>query len=256
MISHSRLIFIVSAACAFAHAVHAAPPSLDLWKIQPIAPGDLAARTSTIDRDSGPVPPDARPALDFQKILLRIATNEPVTGWLPDVEKFTKMAGEDPAAKALRELALCWVARARMLEIDKALHAYYGQNVRFPDRLEDVRGEIPADAKSDPWGEAWVYKTTTPEGFSKLEKQRYQLGPARYPRLSTLRHFVESAAPALNWKATLRNVGGSKTLEIHTPDGKVAVVQAGGRVADATVAFIGDGWALCADSERLFAIAF
>ncbi|HEY2344148.1 MAG TPA: hypothetical protein VGH90_13985, partial [Chthoniobacteraceae bacterium] len=222
--------FAVTAALALllVETARSAPPLPEIWKIQPISAADLANRTSIIDRDSGPVPPEARPALDFQKILLRIATHEPASTWLPDVEKFSKAGGEDTPAKALRELALCWVARARMLEIDKALHSYYGQNVRFPDRLDEVRNDIPADAKSDPWGEAWVYKATSPEGFAKLEKQRYQLGPTRYPHLSTLRHFVDSPAPTFNWKATARNVGGSKTLEIRTPDGKVAVVQAGG----------------------------
>jgi hypothetical protein len=239
----------------FAVSTHAATPA-DLWKLQPIAPGDLSARSSAFERDSASVPVAVRPAVEFQKILLRIATGSPVTEWRPEVEKFTKAASDDPAAKALRELALCWEARARMQEIDHTLRQYYRQAVRFPEKLDEVRAQIPADAKTDPWGEAWIYKLTTPQGFSKLPGQRYQLGPTRHPQLSTLPDFLKSTAPSRNWKAAIRNVGGSKTLEIHTPDGQAAVVQIGGRVADADVVFIADNWALFADMERLFAVSF
>ncbi len=243
--------------CVSCHITLQAATPADLWKLQPIAAADLNTRTNAFERDSASLPTALRPAVEFQKILLRIATGAPVAEWRPEIEKFAKPATDDPAAKALRELALCWETRARMQDIDHTLRQYYRQAVRFPDKLDEVRAEIPAGAKTDPWGEAWIYKLATPQGFSKMTGQRYQLGPTRHPQLSTLPEFLKSAAPSSrNWKATIRNVGGAKTLEIHTPDGQAAVVQTGGRVADADVVFIGDNWALFADTERLFAISF
>ncbi len=233
---------------------HAAVP--DPWKLGPIAPSELSARLAAVDRESSPLPLSLRPATEFQKILVRIAAATPSAEWRSDVEKFAKATGEDSVSKALRELALCWEARVRMQEIDKALRQFYRQSVRFPDRLDEVKDAIPANAKTDPWGEAWVYKTAAPQGFSNLAKQRYQLGPTRYPQLSTIQEFIRSTPPVRNWKISARDVGGAKALEVRTSDGKAAVVQAGGKVADATLAYIGDGWALFADTDRLFAIAF
>jgi hypothetical protein len=236
--------------------VASAAPAPAIWNIGPIAASDLQARTTALEAGAAPLPPVIHPAVEFQKILLRIATYEPMATWRPDVEKFAKATGEDPMTKALRELALCWEARARMQEIDKALRLYYGRTVVFPDSLDEVKGNIPADAKTDPWDGAWVYKTAAPANFAKLLKQRYQLGPARYPRLTTIKEFIASPSPALNWKVSPRTVGGNKALEIRTPEGSVAVVQAGGRIADATLAFIGEGWALLATSERLVTVNF
>jgi hypothetical protein len=54
----------------------------------------------------------------------------------------------------------------------------------------------------------------------------------------------------------LREVSGTKVLEIHTTDGKVAVVQPGGRIGEISLAYIGDGWALFADTEGLFTETF
>jgi hypothetical protein len=44
-------------------------------------------------------------------------------------------------------------------------------------------------------------------------------------------------------------------LEFRTASGTVGT-QAGGHVEDATVLFVGDGWALLADLERIFTVTF
>jgi len=250
-----RLLSLAVPVLLAATVAHAALPA-DPWKSGPVAPSELNARLAAVDHDALSTPSAVRSAVDFQKILVRIAASTPSTEWRADLEKFGKASGDEPLTKALRELAMCWEARVRMQEIDKTLRQYYRQAVRFPDRLDDVRGSIPADAKTDPWGESWVYKTAAPQGFAKLVKQRYDLGPTRYPQLSTIQEFVRGAAPAHAWKISVRDIGGGKALEIRTSDGKAAVVQLGGKIGDATLAYVGDGWALFADTERLFTVPF
>ena len=62
----------------------------------------------------------------------------------------------------------------------------------------EVQADIPESLRLDPWGQPWIYKTTAPEGFAKLDDQRYELGPARYPQLSALATAIkaEPTAPA------------------------------------------------------------
>ncbi len=240
---------------ALAAAHSGAAPAPDVWKPVAATPGDVNAKLAVIDKSGLSAPLPVRPAVEFQKILVRIASSEPMADCRADLEKFAKATGEDPVVKSLRELALCWEARARMQEIDKALRLFYRKNVRFPDKLDDVRADIPADAKTDPWGDAWVYKSATAKTFAEIAKQRYQLGPTKYPQLLPIADALKAPAPT-NWKITPKDVAGAKALEIRTPEGAAAVVQAGGRVGDATLAFLGDGWALFADAQRLFTVSF
>jgi hypothetical protein len=143
-----------------------------------------------------------------------------------------------------------------MRDIDKALRKYYRNNVQFPDHLDAVKADIPEVLRVDPWGEPWIYKPTSPQGFAKLQGQRYELGPTRFPHLSNLEEAAK-AEPALpGWKIAARDVSGGKALEIRTAEGKVAVVQPGARVGEITLAYIGDGWALFADTEGLFTATF
>ena len=187
-------------------------------------------------------------------MLLQIRAGADIPAWRGEIEKYAKAAGDDGVTASLRELAKCWQARRAMDEIDKALRKFYGANVRFPDKLDEVK--IPEAVKVDPWGEAWVYKPTTAKTFAKFAKQRYELGPTRYPDLSTIKEALIAAPSTRTFKVTPRDVGGTRTLEIRTSDGKTGVVQPGAKVGDVSLVFIGDGWALLADTERLFTVAF
>jgi hypothetical protein len=202
------------------------------------------------------VPAPVRPAIDFEKLLLKVRSADRPNEWRPEMEKFGKALGDDAVTAGLRELAKLWLARAMMEEIDDALRKFYRREVRFPDSLEAVLPDIPAEARRDPWGEAWVYRTAAPPGFTKLAKQRYQLGPARYPQLSLLHEAVKAKPAQPAWQIIPRNISGAKTLELRSAKGQVAVVQAGGHFADTTLLFIGEGWALLADTERLFTLSY
>jgi hypothetical protein len=243
-----RFALIAAMLFLLLHTSRAAPPAIWSGKVTDPAAIDAAWKE---------VPAPLRPAVEFQKILLKIRNDAPVTEWRAEMEKAANVTGEDGVSIGLRELARCWLARAQMIEMDRALRKYYASEVRFPDALSSIAKEIPAPGPQDPWGEAWAYQPTAPKGFSqKFAKQRYQLGPARYPQLSPLENARKFETSPKDWKVMVREAGGARALELRSADGKTAVVQPGGRFLDATLMFVGDGWALLADTERIFTLTF
>jgi len=214
------------------------------------------ATADSLDKLWHEVPSSVRSAVDFEKLLLKVRSADRMSDWRPEMEKFARATGDDPVTTGLREFAKLWLARVMMEEIDGALRRFYRREVRFPDSLEAVLSDIPADAKRDPWGEAWVYKTTSPTGFTKFARQRYQLGPTRQPLLSSLRDAVKSKPTQSAWQVIPRNISGTKAIELRAPKGQAAVVQPGGHFGDATLLYIDEGWALLADTERLFTLSF
>jgi hypothetical protein len=128
--------------------------------------------------------------------------------------------------------------------------------VQFPDQLDAVKTDIPEALRVDPWGEPWVYRLTAPQGFTKLQGQRYEIGPTRFPHLTDLETAAKNEPVSRGWKIVAREVAGARALEIRTADGKVAVVQPGARIGEVSLAYIGDGWALFTDTERLFTATF
>ncbi|HYR58011.1 MAG TPA: hypothetical protein VEO95_05260, partial [Chthoniobacteraceae bacterium] len=205
----------------------------------PGAWSDKITDPAALDKAWHEVPPALRTAVEFQKLLLKIRGGAPVAEWKPQMEKFASAPGDDGVIVALRDVAKIWLARAAMEQIDAALRKFYRKQVRFPDTLAEVQRDIPAEAQRDPWGEAWTFAPAAPKGFA-IAKQRYQLGPARLPRLSTLEDAVKSKPAAFAWKITPRD----KALELRGADGKAAILQPGGRAGEIALVFIGDGWAL------------
>jgi hypothetical protein len=202
------------------------------------------------------VPSAVRPAVDFEKLLRKVRLADRTSEWRVEMEKFAKAPGDDPVTVGLRELAKLWLARAMMEEIDGALRKFYRREVRFPDALNIVIQDVPPEAKRDPWGDPWVYKTAAPKGFTKLNNQRYQLGPARYPELSPLHEAAKATPSTRAWKITSHNISGAKAIELRSAKGQVAVVQPGGKFADTTLLYIGEDWALLADTMQLFTLSF
>jgi len=235
-------------------AADAAPPP-PVWDApEKLSTPELPAALKRVDEAAAPLPSALTPAVQFQRVLLRIRAGAPMTEWREEVKAFTSDKDRSPAALAIRELALAWEARARMAEIDTALRRYYRANVKFPAKFGEA--SVPASAATDPWGEAWVYSPSKPKGFSdKFTSQRYTLTPAKHPQVRSVEDTLATPAPARNWKPTVREVSGQRVLEFRTAAGTVAT-QAGGRVEDAVVVYIGDGWAVLADLERIFTVTF
>ena len=234
--------------------VHAAPP--DVWKNGPVTEATVAVQNLAIETEIMQLPALLRPAAEFQKVLLQIRAGAEPAAWRAPVDRAAQNAGGDSVTIALRELAKCWQARLAEVEIDKALRRFYRMNVRFPDHLGEVHADIPESVQLDPWGQPWIYKTTAPEGFGKLDDQRYELGPTRYPQLSTLAAAIKAEPVAPAWKIAPREVSGGRALEIRTASGQVAVVQPGAQIEGTTLAYISDGWALFADTDGLFVQTF
>jgi hypothetical protein len=222
----------------------------------PPAFGDKTLPPAELAKARDEVPPPLRQAVDFQRLLQKIRAGAPVAEWKPEMALFLNAPASDPVAKSLVEVAKIWLARASMTQIDAALRKYYRKSVSFPDTLLAVKGDIPAEAQDDPWGQPWVYKPAVPHGLGKLSKQRYQLGPTRLPNLSPLADAIDPESKPATFKLTMRDVGGSKAVELRTADGQTAILQAGGRSGEFGVVYIGDGWVLLADTERLFSVAF
>ena len=147
-----------------------------------------------------------------------------------------------------------------MRGIDAVLEDFYAKNVRFPRRSRKWTRACPAELKTDPWGEPWAYRTHAPEGFGKQLLQRYTLGPKRWPGLGTLREATVGRAPFTPpaWKITPVQAGGVTALEFHAGVGgaMLGLFQAGGRIDDYTLVYVGDHWALMAGPDQLFTVAF
>lgn len=246
---------LCAAALLLAPALHAAPAP-GAWSTAPLTSDALPAQLDAIAKVEASLPPPAAKTLFMQRLLLKIRAGAPMTEWRPEMAKFAAATGEDPVTAGLRDLALAWEARARIAEMDVALRKFYRKQVRFPDTLDLVDADIPASAKKDPWNETWTYQPKIPHGFSaKMNKQRYLLTPKRYTVFRDADDANQEEPLKHVWKITPKDTGGQKLLEIRTPATSL-VTQVGGHIEDCTLLFIGDGWALFTDTERLFTVNF
>ena len=219
---------------------------LEIWPAGNVAPQEVEA---------GGLPRTLQPAVRFQKVFLKILAGEKPGGWQADMESFCNQPAQTPLAAGLCEVARVWIARAQMEEIDALLHGYYRRNIRFPGTLAEL-GQLPQSLKKDPWDGSWSYSLLAPKGFSRLAGQRYQLGPARFPKLTTLSEAVRERAPQPHaWVVTPRDVAGSTALEFRGTK-STAVIQPGGGIDGCVLLFIGNKWALLAGVDQLFAIGF
>ena len=245
----------------FGLGVRAAEP-LELWPRQVDVPPDkaaLKARLDLLDSAAGIQPEGLKPAVQFQKIFLQIVSGTSLASWSGEIEKLANSSGQSPVEAGVREISRAWLSRLEMADIDAALRNYYRRNVRFPASLAEVEAGLPENLRKDPWDEPWVYQPHAPQGFERLSAQRYQLSPARFPKLGTLSDAVEHRnLPGQSWQITLQEVGGNKALEFRSGEAgaSVAIIQPGGKVGDCTLLFIAEHWALMAGVDQLFAVTF
>ncbi|MEI8313042.1 MAG: hypothetical protein WCH98_20025 [Verrucomicrobiota bacterium] len=204
--------------------------------------------------DPAGLPQALLPAVRFQKLFLKILAGSKPADWRAEMESFCNSPADNPIAAALGEVARAWIARAQMDEIDALLRGYYRRNVRFPATLAEL-GPLPPSLQKDPWGGAWRYSPSAPQGFSKLAGQRYQLGPACLPMLAPLPEATRSRPQPHEWSITPREVNGKPALEFRAAKA-TAVIQPGGSIEGCVLLFIGDKWALMAGMDQLFAVAF
>ena len=246
---------------AFSSLAMAAAP--DVWPLQVKASDPVAMRelTTKITAEINTLPPELKPAAKFQQLFLQIISGAKESAWSGDLKGLIAADATDPSpAKfvnhTVADLAKAWIARAQMRQIDVVLRNYYRHQVRFPAQFSEIEPDLFEPLRRDPWGEPWAYKTQAPEGFAKLTSQRYQLGPARLPKLEPLKEALgDRTAPPPPWKITARDIGGNRALEFRSGSA-LSTLQPGGKIDGHTLLFIGDGWALIASHDQLFTMKF
>ena len=217
-------------------------------------PGNRDGCRTSGDEEGG-LPLALQPAARFQKTFLKILAGEKPAGWRGEMESFCAQPADTPLAAGLCEVARVWIARAQMQEIDALLHDYYRRSIRFPAKLGDL-GPLPPALQKDPWGGPWSYSPLSPQGFSKLAAQRYQLGPAKFPKLAKLSEAIRKRLPPPRaWRISSSEVSGTTALEFRGAQ-STAVIQPGGEIEGCSLLFIGDKWALMAGMDQLFTVVF
>jgi len=261
LLTSALALVLAIGAAGFGYKVRAAAPQ-EIWpqQVSPLDKNALKAQTDLLDGAAADLPQPLAPALRFQKLFLRIMSGAPPAEWRDEVEKFANSTEKAPVESALVGISRAWLARLEMADIDPVLHTYYRHNVRFPATLDEVAADIPANLRKDPWGDRWIYKPAAPQGFERLDDQRYQLGPTRFPQLGNLTQAVRHRSVQIpSWTITLHDLAGSKALEFRSDRAGTPVIttiQPGGRVDDCILLFIGDKWALMAGMDQLFAVSF
>lgn len=232
----------------------------EVWpaQVQVMEAAALKEHLAGLDRFGSGLPPAVEPAVRFQKVFLQMVSGSPQISWRTDLEKLAQAGGADPVTRGVAEVARVWLARVETQDLDRILHKHYREQVAFPETLAQVDGDIPKNLKSDPWGDPWIYKSKAPAGFTRLARQRYQLGPSRYPLLAgfeeATRHRTFSRPV---WKVFLREADGGRALEFRSlaGDGTNALIQPGDPFQGRVVLYNGTTWALMADRDQLFTVA-
>ncbi|MEK0445561.1 MAG: hypothetical protein RLZZ399_882 [Verrucomicrobiota bacterium] len=201
-----RGLLLTSAVLVFAETVSVGvlPPALLVFNSKDAPPPEAAG-----------VSPDMKPFVDFERILFRARAGEPVEAWRESLQPFLKLSAERGKGAALKELALCWEARARMHAWDKILRSAYVRKGRFPNSLEALLKTAPEELRLDPWGGEWVYAPTAPPHSPHLVGQRYQLGPSRYPKLSTIEAVAKSGPVGPSGKISFSSLVGVNSLQVR-----------------------------------------
>jgi hypothetical protein len=79
-----------------------------------------------------------------------------------------------PLGEAAAGMAQRWLTRLDRDRVREALRVHYAAKVRFPERLDELRGPA-APPLADRWGKPWVYRLTRFEKVRGLAAQRYIL---------------------------------------------------------------------------------
>ena len=233
----------------------------ELWPTQVPAAADagtLAVREAKLESAIPALPAALQSAVRFEEVFLRIVAGAPESEWLPRVQPFATALSTDPVSAGVRDVARAWLARTEMERIGTVLDQYYGEKVRYPATLTEVEKMLPADLRTDPWGEVWVYRPQAPKGFPTEAQQRYQLAPKRLPGLSGVRAASggREPLPTPQWKVTLQTATNNRALEFQLNGATKGVISAGGKIDEYALLYVGDHWALMASADQLFTLTF
>lgn len=256
--------FAVLVGCA-GPAVAVAPPYFEAFN-----------KSGKVEVNRQGVPAEALPALDLEGVLVRARAGEDPQQWVPGLKRFSSVENPKGPAVALKTVAMCWEARAQVLEWDRLLRGAYRRKARFPESLDELLKGAPETLRKDPWGEPWVYRAAAPAHSPKLLGQRYQLGPSRYPELVALDAAAKAPPPprlpegvALEFLSLTPGDAGAKggaaaLLSLKVRDNRPALTQSqrwsgayqpGDRFGDFWVVWIQRGGALLGHPDGFLAVA-
>lgn len=250
-------ILLPLCAAGLAASLEAAEPPLWPAQVSPLSKDALSTQLAALEVAGASLPDLLKPAVQFQKAFLQIISGAPASVWRGDIEKLATTSGGNPVEEGVRDAARAWSARLQMADIGAALRLYYRNQIRFPATLAEIDNDLAPNLRKDPWGEPWIYKLSAPHGFEHLATQRYQLGPTRYPNLTSLPDAATHRKPETHsWIISVRDAAGKKALEVRSPEkgAAISIIEPGGKIERCTLIYIGDDWALMAGPDQLFAV--
>jgi hypothetical protein len=209
--------------------------------------------------DVSGMPLEIAPALDFERVLFKIRSGEKREDWRPQLSRFIDSKAEKGTSAALRELALAWEARARIVDLDSVLRAVYRRKGCFPESVEAAMNQLPEAVKRDPWGDAWAYALAAPSKSPQLLGQRYVIGPQRYPKLLSMEDSVrelpqppQGATLAYSAIATVISL----QIDFKNPQPSRAFKQVGERFGAYWVLWLSREGALLSSTEGFVPVTF
>lgn len=245
----SRLLIMVVLVAAFSPlAAESAPSFFSAFNSKSGPPADVAG-----------IPLDIAAALDFERILFKIRSAEKIEDWRPQLARFIDGNAQKGTPAALRELALAWEARARMLDLDSALREVYRRKGCFPASVEGVLSQLPDAASKDPWGDAWAYAVAAPSRSPQLVGQRYVMGPQRYPKLLSMEDAIrEMPQPPQGATLAYSAIATVISLQIDSknPQPSRAFKQVGERFGAYWVLWLSREGALLSNTEGFVPVTF
>jgi len=148
----------------------------------------------------------------LQGIILRRELGRPADA-LAALARAAK-APDTPFGRELKRVALGWLARFQMAQIDAVLRKYYIQKVEYPEKLEALveRKLITAQRLLDPWGKPLSYRVGRLRIAPDVPRQSYTLRSTSIQGDSRQLEHVLKESAAFPGKFRLRAIGGIRLL--------------------------------------------
>jgi hypothetical protein len=111
----------------------------------------------------------------LQGIILRRELKQPAQAKLA-FERAAR-APDTPLGNELKQVAMAWIARMQMEQVDAALRKYYVKKVEYPEKLDELVAVklVAPEELIDPWGKPIGYRAGTLGFAPKVPRQKYWL---------------------------------------------------------------------------------
>lgn len=174
---------------------------------------------------------------------------------------------KEPIAAAGDQMAKRWLTRLDRELVETSLHAYFGDNVVYPESLH-VFGELPAASRppmGDRWGRAWKYSLANYKHLPKARQARYIIESGELGALSDLQLALKAPyAGSINLRpvSIMAGVPGLSSVQFETTGAKpVRVVLTENSMYERRITFVrmtssfilltdGDHWLLTPPPSR------